>query len=134
MSTSRKFWLGLLTVAPIPLFGMYIYSIFEMMTSIATMENAGHETMPLEFFQNFGTMFLYIGLAAIIGLIAMILYILDIVKNNKFVGTNSSMKVVWILIVILLSTIGMIVYFIVEIIPRKEGEDYYAPPITERTN
>ena len=133
MSPIKKILLGILTVAPIPLFGMYIYGFIKFFSFIPEMEHTTGPP-PVEFFQHFGLLFLYIGLAGIISLIALIIYIIDIVNNKKFVNENSSMMVVWILIVILLSTIGMIVYYFVEIISRKEGEDYTAIPITDRTN
>ncbi len=134
MSNTKKVLLGLLTIAPFPLFGMYIYNIFKFLLFIPEMEQSGAGLPPPEFLQNFGLLFIYIGLAGLLGLVALIIYIIDIVNNKKFVGPNSSMKIVWLLIVILLSSIGMLVYFIVEIIGRKEGEDYRITPITDRTN
>jgi len=132
MSTAKKTGLFLLTIAPIPLFGMYIYSFFNIFSRLDELEHANMP--PTDFMQNFGIMFTYIILAGIITLVALILYILDIVKNKKFQGEQNSMKVVWLLIVILLGTIGMIVYFFVEIIGRSEDEDYQIPPVTDRTN
>lgn len=89
---------------------------------------------PSDFIQNFGIIIMYIVLAGLITLVAMIIYVLDVVKNKKFQGENSSLKIVWLLIVVLMGSIGMIVYFFVEIIGRKVDEEYAAPPITERSN
>lgn len=135
MSAGKKVLFALLAFAPLPFIGMYIYTIFSMVTDLSYMQDLGNTPgPPLEMFQYVGQMFLYIGLGGILALTGMIIYILDIVKNKKFVDANSSLKIVWLLIVILLSNIGMIVYFFAEIISRKEGEDYQAPPITDRTN
>ncbi len=132
MTNAKKFWLGVLTFAPLPLMALYIYSFFQLFMRMSTIENMG--TQPQNIFEDFGKMFIYIAVAAIISIITMIIFIMDIVKNKKFQNSNSNMQIVWILIVILLSTLGIIVYYFVEIFPRKEGEDYHTPDVTDRIN
>lgn len=132
MSTPKKIGYFLLALSPIPFFGMYIYSFFTMFSNLDYLENAN--LPPSDFMQNFGMIFTYIIIAMILTLVGMIIYVLDVVKNKKFQGEQSSLKIVWLLVVILMGMIGMIVYFFVEIMGRKEGEDYEVPPITERTN
>lgn len=132
MSVSKRIWYGILAIAPIPLFGMYIYSFFQLIPNFLVLEEL--EAPPTEFFLHFGKLFIYIALAGILSLVGMIIFILDVVKNKKFQGANSNLQVVWILIIILLSTIGILVYYFVEIIPRKENENYSIPLVTDRTN
>ena len=134
MSTTKKFLYGFLAFAPIPFFVLYIYTFFSrFIQNIPTLEN-NPEQFPTELFQDLGIIFLYAALAGFISLTALIVYILDAMKNKNFEGNNSNMKIIWVLIFLFLSSIGMIVYFFSEIIPRKENENYTSPPITDRTN
>lgn len=134
MSIGKKILFLLLAIVPLIFFGLYMYEIIDLIT--LQQEQLLGNMFPTEniFIERFGIMFLYVGIGGILSLVAMVFYILDVVSNKKFVNENSSLKVVWLLIVILLSNLGMIIYFFVEIVNRKEGIDYHAKPITDRTN
>jgi len=73
---------------------------------------------PDEFIGRMAPMFLYILLSVVLSLGMIVYYIIDITRNPKFQSGDNS-KVIWILVVIFGSTIGMIAYFIAEIYPRK---------------
>ena len=117
MTRSKKIWLGILTFLPIFCMMLYFVFFFFFFFGIYTSEKTGNtsEVSPV-FFANFGLMFLFIILAVISGLAMMIYYIIHANSNPKF---DSNQKLMWILILVLASGIGSIVYFFVEIVPKK---------------
>ncbi len=71
------------------------------------------------FFGNIVLLVLLIFAAIIFGVGMMIYYIIHANKNPKF---DSNQKLLWILILVLTSSIGNIIYYFVEIIPEKKNE------------
>lgn len=123
MSNSKKIIIGFLTVLPLAFFLVYIMSIFSFVRNAQQIEAAGGMNNPEEVMGMLGPMFMYMGIAILISLGLLVFYIVDIVKNPKFEGPGNN-KLVWILIVLFTGMLGELIYFFVEIMPRKE-----LPPI-----
>ncbi len=83
------------------------------------MTDSGELTSPDEFLRSLAPAVAALILGILLTFGTLIYYIIDIVKNPKFQDGGNN-KLIWILVVVLLGTIGMIVYFFSEIMPRKE--------------
>jgi hypothetical protein len=120
MSNSKKVFLGVLTFLPLVLLlGYFIvfFKFFFTMMSNAADNPFHHDEMPVMLFANFFWMFVLIGLSALVSLGIMIYYILHVNKNPRL---ESNQKIMWMLILIFVNSIGSIVYYFMEILPLKE--------------
>ncbi|MAM29003.1 MAG: hypothetical protein CMC13_08265 [Flavobacteriaceae bacterium] len=123
MTRSKKIWLGVLTFLPIVCAIIYIIcfalyfisfaSIIEHEASDASINNPGFLV------GSFGLMFLMILIAVISSIGLMIYYIIHANSNPNF---DSNQKLIWILVLVLAGGIGNIVYYFVEILPKKQND------------
>lgn len=123
MSTSKKVFLGILTFIPLLLLLVYFIVFFKFFFVLMgnTADNPFHQDeVPVMFFANFFWMFLLIGLSVVIGLGIMIYYLIHVNNNPKL---DSNKKIMWMLILIFVNSIGSIVYYFMEILPLKEQSD-----------
>lgn len=121
MTSTQKTLLAILTVLPIFFLIWYGISMFTLFTDFdPSSGNMEQEMSSLVFRMVLPMIFL-----GITGLTSLVLYLVDIFSwNPNFKGDKSTNQIVWTLVVLLAGTIGMIVYFIVEIYPRKiQGAD-----------
>lgn len=118
MSSTKKIWLGILTFLPFVLVTAYFVLFFTVfLSNIHEFEQTHHhDEFPLEIIQSLFIMLVPIILAIIISLIVMIYYI---VHANNNPNNDSGKKIMWILILIFVTSIGSIVYYFVEILPSK---------------
>ena len=68
---------------------------------------------PMEIFLGMGVFFILFFLAMILSLFSLIYFVLHAAKNPNLAEGN--MRLIWILIIVLISGIGNIVYWFVEI-------------------
>jgi len=117
MSPSKKVVLGFLTFLPIILLIAYfVFFISLFMAAVqAESHNAG-STDPGNIASNISMMILFIVISIFVSLGLLIYYLVHAVNNKSFDGNQ---RLIWVLILILASGIGSIIYFFVEIAPRK---------------
>ena len=118
MSTTKKFWLGVLTFLPFILFLAYLFLFFTVFIgNIQELEHSTHhDEFPLDFFKSFGLILTTLLAGGIISLVLMIYYIVH-ANDNKH--NDNTKRIMWTLILIFTAPLGSIVYYFVEIIPTK---------------
>ena len=116
MSTSNKIWLGILTFLPFVLFIVYLVLFFTVFIgNIHELEQTQHnDEFPIALIQSLFLVFIPIIIASILSLAIMIYYI---VHANNNPNNDSGKKIMWIIILIFVSSIGCVVYYFVEILP-----------------
>lgn len=119
MSSTKKVIIGILTILPIVLFALYLIYIFSFILEIGEIERRGTISDPEDIMRGFVPVFMLILLMILNSLGMLIFYLIDITRNPKFQNGGNE-KLVWILVVLFASMLGMMAYFIVEIYPRKE--------------
>lgn len=122
MSKSSKIILGVLTFLPILFFVAYFISIFSIIKSVAVEGVADPSGMAFVPNSVYAAM-IWMGIAILMTLGLWVYYIIHIVKNSKFnTPTQSSSKLIWILVVVFGGVLGMIVYYFVEVLPEGKQE------------
>jgi len=120
MTNNKKILMGILAFAPIIFF--IIYGIF-MIGIFGTIMDATSDPSMLSSSRNplgnfpFKTMMTLLASFMIISLISLVVYIVDILNNEKLKADQNN-KIMWLVLVILIGFIGRIVYFFVEVYPR----------------
>ena len=115
MTTSSKIWLGILTFLPVVLFIVYLFLFFTVFISnIHQLEQTHHDNFPIELIQSLVVVFIPVIVASLLSLGLMIYYIVHANNNPK---NDNGKKIMWIIILIFVTSIGSIVYYFVEILP-----------------
>lgn len=110
-----------LAIAPMLLFGLMIIGYFVFFfTMIMQVENFDgnaeiHNEPSFAFFAGFGIFFVMIMLTVLLSLCSLVYFILHAAKNPNLEANNSNMRLVWILIMVFVSGIGQLIYWIAEI-------------------
>jgi len=114
MRKSTKIWLGILTFLPIIFIIIYFGGIVTvLLTQIPELEKNTGEFPPVFLSSFLGLIFfLFLALSIRIGL--MIYFIVHVSDNDK---NDTTKKIMWILILIFIGSIGNIVYYFLEIFP-----------------
>lgn len=110
MTKSKKLWLGILTFLPSIFLIFYLITFFTMFMDLNPQEI--EEASPFVFFSDFGIVFLFLILAAFLGIGIMIYYIIHAAKNKAFSENN---RLLWIIVLIFASGVGSIIYYFVNI-------------------
>src|SRR5690606_13746816 len=101
---------GFLAIAPFVLFILifvgYFMFIFSMVSNAGNLEN--HNGLPPNFLTGMGMVLLIAFLTAIISLLSLVYFLIRAAKNPNLEQNN--MRVVWILIIVLVSGIGNLIY------------------------
>ena len=114
MKKSTKIWLAILTFIPILFIAFFFVSFFTVLiTQIPELENNKGE-FPVEFFKSIFGAILFLILAIIIKIGLMIYYIIHASDNIK---NDNTKKIMWILILVFIGTIGSVLYYFMEIYP-----------------
>ena len=118
MSTSKQIWLGILTFLPFVLFIAYFVLFFTVFIgNIHQLENTNHgDEFPIVLIQSLALVFIPIIIASILSIAIMIYYI---VHANNNPNNDSGKKIMWIIILVFVSSIGCVIYYFVEILPSK---------------
>lgn len=118
----NKFWQAFFALTPIVigLFSIILYILFviNLVTDIQTAEAAGNNPSAQMILGNIAWFFGFIILIILISLGSLIFYIVHAVQNPNLKG--DSLLVVWILLFVFLSGIGQLIYWIVEILGKRE--------------
>jgi len=121
MKKSSKIWLGILTFLPILFIAFFFISFFTVLiTQIPELENNSNE-FPREFLKSIFGAILFLILAIIIKIGLMIYYIIH--ASDNIINDNTK-KIMWILILAFIGTIGSILYYFMEIYPSNNKNLY----------
>ena len=114
MKNSTKIWLGILTFIPLLFFAFFFVSFFTVLiTQIPELENNNGE-FPIVFLKSIFGSILFLIVAIIIKIGLMIYYVIHASDNIK---NDNTKKIMWILILVFIGTIGSILYYFMEIYP-----------------
>lgn len=117
---NNKFWQGFFALAP--LIGLFLifagYAVFmvSLFGNMEALEQA--DTPPIALFGGMGFMFLMILLVLALSLGSLVFYIVHATKNPNLKENN--LLLVWILLFIFANGIGQLIYWIVEILGKKD--------------
>lgn len=127
MKKSTKIWLGILTFIPIIFVIIYFVGfITVMVTQIPDLEKNTGE-FPAVFLSSFFGILIFLFLAVMIRLGVMIYYIIHASGNPK---NDSTKKIMWILLLVFVGSIGNILYYFLEIYPLDNIETSAIEKIT----
>ncbi len=116
MTKSKKVWLGILTFLPIIFIGIFIFLFITLfLSNIYNFEN-NLDAQQVDFYRSMIIAFVFIVFAVIIRLVLLIYYLIH-VSDNK--NNDNTKKIMWILILVFVGTIGSIIYYFMEIYPLK---------------
>jgi hypothetical protein len=119
MTRNKKILLGIFTFLPALFVLAYVFIFIKFFFSSMGTPQFDPYVNEEYFFGNLVLLVLLIFAAIALGIGMMIYYIIHANKNPKF---DSNQKLIWILILVLTTLIGNIVYYFVEIIPEKQIE------------
>ncbi len=124
----NRFWQGFFAIAPIVLFilffiGYFIF-IFSFISQVSELENNTGDGPPASLFAGMGVFFIFILLAMLMSLGSLIFYIMHAVQNPNLKQGNSLM--VWILLFVFVNGLGQLIYWIVEILGKKNTQEVNA--------
>jgi len=114
MKKSTKFWLGVLTFIPVIFIGIFIFLFLTLfLTSIYNFESQ-ESNFRVDFFGSMMVSFVFLVFALIVKLGLLIYYVIHVSDNQN---NDSTKKIMWILILVFVGTIGSIIYYFMEIYP-----------------
>lgn len=106
---------AILAIGPLVLFTLcffsYFFFFFSIFMNIEQLENSNQP--PTAFFAGMGIFFMVFFFAMILSLLSLIYFVIHAAKNPNL--EEGSIRVVWILIIVLVSGIGNLIYWIAEI-------------------
>ena len=118
-----KFWQAFFALAPFFMFILIFmgYAIFmiTIFSEIPEME-ADPDHMPFYFFGGLGTFLFMIFLVILISLASLVFYIVHAVQNPNLKENN--LLLVWILLFIFINGIAQFLYWIIEIINKRDEQ------------
>ncbi len=117
----NKYWQGFFAIGPIVMFILffiaYFFFIFAMVSQIPEFENSNNGMPPTSMFAGMGIFFLFILLMLFTSLGSLIFYIVHAVQNPNLKQGNT--LVVWILLFVFVGGIGKLIYWIIEILGKR---------------
>lgn len=116
-----KFWQGFFAIGPIIMFILffivYFIFIFAIISQLPEFENSNNEMPRASMFAGMGTFFLFLVLMLFTSIGSLIFYIMHAVQNPNLKRDNT--LVVWILLFVFVGGLGKLIYWIVEILGKK---------------
>ena len=118
-----KFWQAFFAIAPL---ACLIIALVGYFLFILTLVSQGpgwemdNDAAPLAFFGGLGIFLLLIFLAVLLSLASLIFYIIHASQNPNLKQNN--LLVVWILLFVFASGLGQLIYWIIEILNKKEPQ------------
>jgi hypothetical protein len=124
---NSKFWQAFFALAPIigifVILAGYAVFVFSLVGNIDRLEHGGDP--PLAFFGGLGVMLFSVFVLIAISLGSLVFYIVHAVKNPNLQQNN--LLLVWILLFIFANGIGQLIYWIVEILGKRETSPTITP-------
>lgn len=117
-----KFWQAFFALVPLIIFfGFFIaYAIFliTILHQVPELE-ADPDKVPFAVFGGLGTFFFLLFLAIFLSLSSLVFYIVHAVQNPNLKENN--LLIVWILLFIFIGGISQLLYWIIEIVNKRNG-------------
>lgn len=118
-----KFWQAFFAIAPLACLMIALVGYFLFILTLVS-QGPGWEmeddAAPLAFFGGLGIFLLLIFLAVLLSLASLIFYIIHASQNPNLKQNN--LLVVWILLFVFASGLGQLIYWIIEILNKKEPQ------------
>lgn len=116
----NKFWQAFFALSPIIIFFIimlgYFAFLFSVLSNIPELERA-HDGPPELIFSWLGGFFIVLFLVIILSLASLIFYIVHAVQNPNLKKNN--LLLLWILLFVFVSGLGQLIYWIVEIVAKR---------------
>lgn len=119
----NKFWQAFFALAPILMlvlffigYFVFLFSLFSSLPELETTEGLP----PSEFFGSLGFFLLMVFLAVLISFGSLVFYIVHAVQNPNLKENN--LLLVWILLFVFVNGIGQLIYWVVEIVNKRESK------------
>jgi len=114
MKKSTKVWLGILTFLPVIFISVFLFLFITLfLSNIYNFENF-ENNLKEDFFRSMIISFIFLVIAVIIKLGLLIYYVIHVSDNEN---NDSTKKIMWILILVFVGTIGGVIYYFMEILP-----------------
>ncbi len=117
-----KFWQAFFALAPIFIgilsIAFYMYFVFNLVADIEAAEAYDREVSPSMILGNIAWFMGFIVLMILVSLSSLVFYIVHAVQNPNLKG--NSLLVVWILLFIFIGGIGQLIYWLVEIVGKRD--------------
>lgn len=117
----NKFWQAFFALAPIIIgilsIGYYVYFVFDLVSDIEAAEALGREPEVGMILGNIAWFMGFVMLILLISLSSLIFYIVHAVQNPNLKGSN--LLIVWVLLFVFIGGIGQLIYWLVEIISKR---------------
>lgn len=114
MKKSTKVWLGILTFLPVIFISVFIYLFITLfLSNIYNFEN-NINNLGEDFFRSMIVSFIFLVIAVVVKLGLLIYYVIHVGDNQN---NDSTKKIMWILILVFVGTIGSVIYYFMEILP-----------------
>lgn len=118
----NKFWQAFFALAPIIIgilsIGYYVYFVIDLVTDIEAAEAANGDVSASLILGNIAWFIGYIMLMVLVSLASLIFFIVHAVQNPNLKGSN--LLIVWILLFVFIGGIGQLIYWLVEIVGKRE--------------
>ena len=119
----NKFWQAFFALAPVLLgifsLGFYIYFVFDLVSDIEAVEASNGNVSASLILGNIAWFVGFIIILIIISLSSFVFYIVHAVQNPNLKGNN--LLIVWILLFVFVGGIGQFIYWLVEIVSKRNG-------------
>lgn len=116
----NKFWQAFFALSPIIIFFIimlgYFAFLFSVLSNIPELERS-HDGPPELLFSWLGGFFIVLFLVIILSLASLIFYIVHAVQNPNLKKNN--LLLLWILLFVFVSGLGQLIYWIVEIVAKR---------------
>ena len=116
----NKFWQAFFALSPIIIFIIimlgYFAFLFSVLSNIPELERT-HDGPPELIFSWLGGFFIVLFLVIILSLASLIFYIVHAVQNPNLKKNN--LLLLWILLFVFVSGLGQLIYWIVEIVAKR---------------
>lgn len=120
LTKNQKILLGIAHFLPI--FGIigYVFFLFSFIFGMSETIAQHPDAPPAEFMQGFATAAIFLILAIFISIGVKVIDIIHLVKNNK--GDTGNKIVLWVLLFLFAGVLAEIIYFFLEIVPKKKQD------------
>lgn len=91
----------------------YFFFLFSFVSEAEAIERNGGEVVPTQIFAGIGIFIFLILICSLISLFSLIYFIIHAAKNPNL--NEGNMRIIWILVLVFVSGLGSLVYWLVEI-------------------